>query len=116
VNQEVFSVNDQVLVITRRLYNEDLRRHFIGRVIAASEGLIRVEGNAWVAGTVGTFERRPEKRVRVFSIVSGTEILFVIPNEIDMDNLEYRTTAIGRLVLTDQIQFSLDLSEFGNNT
>ncbi len=112
MQQEVLSVGDQILIITRRLYDEDLRRHFIGRVLAASGGLIRVAGHAWVAGAVGKYERRPEERIRVFSATAGTEIMMLIPGDVDLDGLEYRATAIGRLILTDNSKFSVDLSEF----
>jgi hypothetical protein len=112
MSEDAISVGEGVIVITRRLFPEDERRHFIGRVTAWSGSMIRVSGQAWIANAIGNFERRADARTRLFSLATGGEILVVIPPGVDLDNLTYNSTQ-GRLVITDGSGYSLDISEFG---
>jgi hypothetical protein len=111
MSADAISVGEGVVVITRRLFPEDERRHFIGRVTAWSGSMIRVEGHAWISNAIGSFERRPDPRTRLFSLATGGEILVVVPPEVDIDGLTYLSTQ-GRLVITDGAGYSLDISEF----
>ena len=106
------SVGEGVIVITRRAFSEDERRHFIGRVTSWTGSLIRVEGHAWIANAIGNFEQRDDLRTRLFSLATGGEIVLLVPAEVDLDRLRYRS-AQGRLVITDDAGYSVDISEFG---
>ena len=106
------SIGERVIIITRRSFQEDERRHFIGTVTARSGSLIRVDGHAWVANAIGGFERRQELRTRIFSLATGVEIVLVVPAEVDVDRLRYQS-AQGRLVISDGSGYSLDITEFG---
>ncbi len=106
------SIGEGVIVITRRAFAEDERRHFIGRVTAVNDSLIRVEGHAWVANAIGNFEQRPDSRTRLFSLATGNEVLLIAPPEVDLDSLTYHSGQ-GRLIITDGAGYRLDISEFG---
>ena len=112
MSEDAISVGEGVIVITRRAFPEDERRHFIGRVTACTGSLIRVDGHAWIANSIGNFERRHELRTRLFSLATGGEIVLVVPSDVEVDRLRYNSGQ-GRLVITDGSDYAIDISEFG---
>lgn len=105
---------DTIHVITRRSFEDDLRRHFAGRVIQASEMTAKVEGYAFVHDSnTNTFVRRPTKRVRLISLIDAANLINVLPRAVNLDLLTYQISKEGRLVVTDGLSFSLDINEFG---
>jgi hypothetical protein len=108
----VISEGESVVIISRRLFPDDVRRHFIGTVLANDEVLIRVQGHAWIANSIGRFEQRQDERVRVISMAHGGDIVLVVPAHIDIGRLRY-VSASGRLTVTDGSGYVLDISEFG---
>jgi hypothetical protein len=110
MNNAVLEIGEKVHIITRRMFPEDLRRHFVGVVQAVSEDHIRAEGYVFVfnAGT-NDFQRLSSKRVRLVSLSVGN-IINIIPKDVDIDALRYQKID-GRLVVTDR-NFALDINEF----
>lgn len=113
MDEAVLKAGEKVHVITRRLFAEDLRRHFVGEIIAVTDYLIRVKGYVFVfqAG-LNEYHKRPEMRIRVFSLTDAGNIVNVIPEGVQIESLHYRF-ANQRLVITDDAGFSLDINEFG---
>jgi hypothetical protein len=109
----VLAVGEEVHIIARRLFPEDPRRHFAGRVEAVSEGLARVRGYAFVfnAGK-NEHEKRSDERVRIVSLLDAGNVTNVLPEGVNVEALHYRFVH-GRLVLTDDAGYSLDINEFG---
>lgn len=112
----VLEVGEAVHIITRRLFDGDVRRHFTGRVTAAANGLVRAEGWVFVfnRGT-NEFIRRSERRTRVFALDDAGNIVNVLPSGIEPANLRYEFSETG-LMITDGIDFAVDINEFGPAT
>lgn len=107
------SAGEKVHVITRRLFDGDLQRHFVGECTKVTDNAIRVEGYAFIYDpTKSGYERRPEKRTRVFSLSDGNLIIVILPPDVAIDSLKY-ARANDRLVLTDGKSILLDINEFG---
>ena len=104
---------DKLHIITRRLFHEDVRRHFAGEVVSASDELFEIQGYTFVfhSGT-NEYRKRPEIRTRIFSLADAGHIVNKIPREVDIASLEYRVVE-SRLVVTDSSGFVLDINEFG---
>ncbi|MBU4232931.1 MAG: hypothetical protein L6277_11655 [Desulfobacterales bacterium] len=103
----------KVHIITRRIFETDLRRHFVGEVKSATENVIFVEGYAFIFDTrIHAFEKRPELRQRIFSLINNGNIIFVLPPTADLEKMTYHITEEHRLVITDG-SCSLDINEFG---
>jgi hypothetical protein len=106
-------VGDKVHIITRCLFVEDVHRHFAGEVTAVSGALFRARGYTFVFDSrTSQYQKRPEVRIRLFSIADPGHILNLIPREVDLGLLQYRTVD-NRLVITDGGSFALDIHEFG---
>ena len=109
----ILNQGEKVHIITRRLFDADLRRHFVGEVKALEDNVLRVEGYAFVFDeSHSKFIKRPERRVRIISIADSGVIINVIPTEVNLNELMYRISDDRRLVLTDGRSFSLDINEF----
>lgn len=107
------SPGERVHVVTRPLFEGDVRRHFVGECTKVTENTIRVEGYAFIYDTAKNgYERRPEKRTRVFSLSDGNLIITVLAGDVAVDSLKY-ARANERLVLTDGKSILLDINEFG---
>lgn len=107
------SPGERVHVITRRLFEGDLRRHFVGECTKVTENAIRLEGYAFIYDSEkNVYERRPEKRTRIFSLSDGNLIITVLSADTALDTLKY-ARAKDRLVLTDGKSILLDINEFG---
>ena len=105
---------EKIHVITRRNFDDDLRRHFAGRVIEAGETAAKVEGYVFVHDqNTNAFVRRATKRIRLVSLSDAGNVINILPRSVNLDKLTYRTSKEGRLVVTDGTSFEMDINEFG---
>ena len=113
MSEAVISIGDKVHIITRRLFDSDLRRHFVGEVTAVSGEIQEVRGYTFVfnRGT-NEYKKRPELRIRIFSLGDPGFIVNKIPREVAIESLEYRFIE-ERLFITDGRNVALDINEFG---
>lgn len=113
MSDSAIKVGDKLHIITRRRFDSDGRRHFAGEVTAISGELQELQGYAFVFESgINEFRRRPEPRVRLFSVGQEGYIVTKIPAEIDLTSLTYRIVD-RHLVVTDGGAFKLDINEFG---
>ena len=104
---------EKIHIITRRLFESDLRRHFVGEVKEATDVAVRVEGYVFVhASNHNQYTRRPERRVRIFGLADNGLIMNVIPSSVILEDLSYQMSPQDRMIITDGKSFSLDINEF----
>jgi hypothetical protein len=105
---------NKIHVITRRQFENDLRRHFIGEVTGSADDVVRAKGYAFVLDkSLNKYIRSPEKRDLLFSLVDAGNIVNVLPDSVNIEASDYKISHEGRLVVTDGESFSLDIHEFG---
>jgi len=110
----IIKAGEKLHIITRRLFMEDVRRHFAGEVTFALGAVIRAQGYTFVFNPVTLeYRRRPELRTRVFSLGDGAHIVNVIPPDTRIEKLRYELVD-QRLTINDGESFSLDINEFGS--
>ena len=91
---------EKVHVIERRAFDGDVRRHFVGEVEAATDTAIRATGYTFVCNTMtGNFDRREPARTRIIPLGSAGMVVYVIPQEIDVNLVRYEWAAGNRLVV-----------------
>lgn len=111
---KVVETDEIVHIIERRLFPDDVRRHFVGKVEAASKGCIRLRGFLFVYDTsASTFLRKPELRTRLFRL-DNRIIVNVLPREVSVEEVRYSRDEEGNLSLTDGRELDLDVSEFSS--
>ncbi len=100
-------------IITRRLFDGDVRRHFVGEVTGVSGELTEVRGYAFVFDPgINLYRKRPELRTRILGLGESGFIVNKIPQEVAINSVEYRLVE-GRSKVTDGLDFVLDVDEFG---
>jgi len=111
----VLAVGEKLHIMTRRLFADDVHPHFVGEISAVAGALFRADGYSFVfdSGT-NSYVKHPDARTRLFSLSDAAHIINVIPQEVDLDSLQYRLVA-GRLAITDSRRFSLEINEFGQS-
>lgn len=98
-------------MIHRRFFEKEARRHFIGVVDAYENGIARVTGHVYTVDRAKyVFVRRPELRTRVISLVSGLALVNILPKDVDLEKVVYKTENKAVRV-TDGSDWHLDLSE-----
>lgn len=107
----LIEVGEKVHVITRRMFEKDIRRHFAGQVTGVEGSTIRVQGYSF-AFNPGTneFMKRVNTRVRLFTPDGGMNIITVLPESVSLEKLDYEFTDERKLVITDGT-FSMDVQD-----
>ena len=112
----ILKLGEKIHVIVRRVFFQDIRRHFIGEVTDATESVVRIEGHAYLYDTnTNLFVRKNHSQDRIFSLVDGVNIITVLPRTANLKKIVYRFTEKKRMVLTDGESLSVDVNEFGVN-
>ena len=108
----VLEREEKVLIITRRLFSGDARRHFVGSVERYDPGAMRIRGHAFVYDSEkGSFVKRKSQRTRVFPLDNHL-VVFVLPYDTDLGAVRYEHEEGHGLVATDGKHFKLELNEF----
>ena len=109
---DVLKSGEVVHLIEKRVFPDDVRRHFVGKIEVAGDRAIRVKGFLFVYDSgAGKFLRKPEVRIRVVPM-DNRVVINVLPEGITVEDLHYAHDADGNLSLTDDREFELDISEF----
>jgi hypothetical protein len=112
----ILKPGEKIHMVVRRAFVQDIRRHFIGEVMDATESVVRAEGHAYLFDTnTNLFIKKHYSHVRIFSLVDGVNIICVLPRTANLKKIAYRFTEKNRMVLTDGESLSMDVNEFGVN-
>ncbi|MFH1314022.1 MAG: hypothetical protein ABIJ00_12465 [Candidatus Eisenbacteria bacterium] len=110
----ILEKGEKVHIMVRRLFENDLRRHFVGEVIEVSGDLARMEGYVYVLDSMASeYIRRRTKRIRLIGLVDPGNIINVLPPDTDLEKIKYTEGPEGGLVVTDGKALTLDINEFG---
>ncbi|MCP4002804.1 MAG: hypothetical protein GY725_01285 [bacterium] len=102
----------KVFIAHRRLYADDQPRFFIGTIEEYGDGLAKISGYSWVREQVhGDILRKKDQRTKIVSLASGTLIVYVLPDEVEVENLSIEHGPDRDYALTDGKGFQMDLSE-----
>ena len=109
----VLEYGEKLFIVTRRLFLQDLRRHFVGEVQVSTDMVARVKGFAFVYDdTNATFKKRDETRTRIFSLTDAGYIINVLPKEAILEDISYQVDEKNQRYITDGKTFKLNVSEF----
>jgi hypothetical protein len=108
----ILNAGDRLLVAHRRLFADDQPRFFIGVVEGYESGVVMASGYSWVRDPFsGDYQRSADRRTKVFSLVSGSVILYRLPDSCDAERAEVVQVGDHGLVVRDPDGFEMDLSE-----
>ena len=108
------SVGEKVLIIDRKLFAEDIQRHYVGEITKTSDNALKVKGHVWIRDQIKGFVRKTGKRERVV-YPSDRTIINIIPQDVNLEEIKYVHTG-GTAVVTDGKNFTLDITEFARQS
>ena len=109
--ERLLQPGEKVFVVERRLFDEDLRRHFVGEVEVCTEVGFRARGYPFLHHPPeGKFVRKNNPRTRLFSFHNNL-IINVLPESCNIEGVSHVKTE-GGTILTDDETFKMDVSEF----
>ena len=101
---------EKVFVVERRLFHEDLRRHFVGEVEISADAGFRARGYPfYYHATAKGFVRKTKPRTRLFSFHSPL-VINLLPEDSDIESVNYIASEQGT-TLTDHKTFKLDVTD-----
>ena len=104
---------EKIFVITRRLFEGDLRRHFVGEVQDATSTAVRVQGYSFVFDeSTKQFVRHDDLRTRVLSLIDAGFVINILPREASIQDIRYKWDDKNRRLLTDEKTFKINVNEF----
>lgn len=110
----LIEIGEKVHVIIRRTFETDLRRHFIGEIMAVEGSCARVKGFFMVFDrNKNSFIKKLNPRLTILDLSSSGYWVNIIPRDVNIGDLIYPNDSNKNLILTDQKSFKLDINEFG---
>ena len=107
----ILQEGDKLLIVHRRLFENDHARFFVGQVDGFEMGIARMTGYTFGWDAISkNFNRKQDIRTKLFPISSGTMIAYCLPIELSVECATPETTDTG-LYLMCPPEFSLNLSE-----
>lgn len=112
-----------ILIVTRRSFEKDRRRHFIGTVEDAEGTAIRLTGYEFYVDNTNQYRKIPEMRTWIFPLADSHMSVNVLPHEIPPegdnivpreiapDDIEYSYIG-GKLCLTVEGRVIYDMAEY----
>lgn len=108
----ILIAGNKVLIVHRKLFPEDATRYFIGTVEGYESGTAKVTGHSFGRDQMsGEVLRKSEARTKIFSIASGTLIVYQLPDETNLSKTKFTHEKDGRISLSDGKNLFLDLTE-----
>ena len=109
----LINAGDKILLIARRNFDGDLRRHFVGEVTCANAMAVLGSGYVLVFNPRTTqYIRKPELRSRIISLMDGGNEINLLPKNTNIEKVVYKVSKDRHLVVTDDDTFAFDVDEF----
>ncbi len=111
MHDSILKSGEKLHVIHRQLYDGDSRRHFVGTVEACEGALARVAGYLFsVEARRNQFVKREGMRTRIIPLDTGSVIVNVLPENVDIEKITYTYKSPQEFVVSDGSPWHLDLS------
>ena len=107
----ILKPGEKLHVIHRQLHENDARRHFIGAVEECEGALARVKGYLFAMDAkLNQFVKRDTLRTRVIPLDSGSVIVNVLPEQVQIEKITYKYRPAGDVLVTDGGEWHLDVT------
>lgn len=113
----VIEKGNKVHISYRPLYENSVRRHFLGEVQANEGSICRLEGFEFIYDQKSTkYLRKPEKRITIIDLSENGYVVNIIDSEVNLVDVVYKYVMDVGLIVTDGKEFSLNINEFGTRS
>lgn len=110
----VIETGEKIHVIMRRMFESQVRRHFVGKILAVDGTNVRANGYVFIYDDRSArYERKNTLRTTILDLSESGYIVNVIPPTTDLEKVRYENVDRGELYFTDGDGFRLNINEFG---
>ena len=103
---------DKLLISHRRLFRDDVSRHFVGSIDACDGSIVQLTGVTFLRKALGgDYVRKPGVRTKILSLATGSLIVYKLPEDIQVENLQLEKRGELGVFLVDGHNFEMNLSE-----
>ncbi len=108
----MLEAGNKLLVAQRRMFPAEQPRYFVGEVVAFDSGLVKLVGFSFARDNMseGAYIRKDDVRIKIVAIVSGTFIVYQLPDQTDIQQVRFESNE-GDLRLTDGNLLNMNLTE-----
>ncbi len=108
----MLEAGEKLLVAHRRMFESEQPRYFVGEVVAYDSGIVKLAGYSFVRDNMsqGAFVRKNDARIKIVAVVSGTFIVYQLPDQTDVQQVRFESID-GDLRLTDGNVLNMNLTE-----
>lgn len=108
----MLEAGNKLLVAHRRMFESEQPRYFVGEVVTYDSGIVKLAGYSFARDNMsqGGFIRKEDARIKIVAIVSGTFIVYQLPDQTDVQKVRFEATE-GDLRLTDGNVLNMNLTE-----
>ena len=111
----LLQTGDKLLIAHRHLFEKDEARFFVGEVVGYEAGLVKVNGHSYVRDRMsGQTIGKSDERTKIFSLSSGTLLVYQLPDAVILDELRFETAG-AHLSVTDGKEFNMNLTEHAHD-
>ena len=111
----ILEAGSKVLVVHRRLFEQDDARYFVGVVDGYEEGIVKVTGYSWIKDLMAdSLVEKNEPRTKIFSITSGTLIVYLLPATLAVEKIRFENRNGELWLMGSGSSFQMNLSERGH--
>lgn len=112
MSDSIVKQGDVLLIVHRRMFDGDESRYFVGEIDANNDVLVQVTGYTWSKDpTTNIFIKKDGERTKIFSLSSGTFIVYKLKNNCDCGSLEIVHGSKNDVLLVDKNGTIMDLTE-----
>jgi hypothetical protein len=109
----VIEKGEKIHVIMRRLIESAVQRHFAGEVVEAEGATVRATGYVFIYDeTKAQYIKKVAPRTTIFDLAESGYIVNLLPQSVDVADLQYKTIERSYLAVVDGKGFELEINEF----
>jgi hypothetical protein len=110
----IIGKGEKIHVVMRRLFEDQVQRHFAGEIVDVDGSVVRATGYAFIYDPLKVqYIKKPELRTTILDLAESGYIVNLLPISVVIDDLRYETVNRDYLAVVDGKGFELDVNEFG---
>lgn len=103
---------DKILVVHRRIFENDRSRFFVGVVKEYESGIASVSGHSFSRNPQTTAViKKMEMRTKIISLSCGTLMIYLLDSKLDLSKVHFENAESGDFLLKHADDVIMDLTE-----
>lgn len=108
----ILNPGSKLLIVHRRLFENDSPRFFIGTVDTCTDQLVKATGYSWIRDELsGNMIKKVTQTTRLFPLGAGSLLVYELLESLNLDSIRFEFDHDGKFWLIGEPNYKIDLSE-----